>query len=62
MVNIYDLSVNIKYYIVKLFADNAKIHFFWVWGNLPDLLNINCDDITQWAYDINRNNAHSVKI
>ena len=44
------LSVNIKYSILKFFADDAKIYFYFPLDNWPDLLQIYLNNITQWAF------------
>ena len=49
LIYINDLSMSIKYCILKLFADDAKIYFCYPRVNWSDLLQINLNKITQWA-------------
>ena len=49
LIYINDLSMHIKNCILKLFADDAKIYFCYPRGNWSDLLQIDLNNITQWA-------------
>ena len=47
LIYINDLSMNIKYCILKLFADDGKIYFCYPRVNWSNLLQINLNNFTQ---------------